>query len=131
MGLFKAGGTSRAQKASQPRPPSYRAVEIRCAEGACEAAKAARGTRHLSENAPMLPLPECDKRERCVCRYRHHEDRRGNEDRRGGSSPATGKRTQVERRSKAGRRVEDSLDDPTVTEAQIDLDDTYYGFRRR
>jgi hypothetical protein len=133
MGLFKPGVSSKAHKASraEPRSASYRAVEIRCSEDACEAAKAERGKRYLSKDAPMLPLSGCDKRDRCACRYRHHEDRRGKEDRRGTSAPAIGKRAETERRSKASRRAEDNLDDPTVTEAQIDLDDTYYGFRRR
>lgn len=132
MGLFRQSVSSKAHKASrgEPRPPSYRAVEIRCSEDACEAAKAERGKRHLSKAAPMLPLSECDKREDCTCRYRHHEDRRGKQDRRG-SSPSSGKRAEGERRSKAGRRVEDTADDPTVTEAQVSLDDTYYGPGRR
>jgi hypothetical protein len=132
MGLFKPSVPSKAQKASrgEARPSSYRAVEIRCSEDACEAAKAERGKRYLSKAAPMLPLSECDKREGCACRYRHHEDRRGKEDRRG-NSPSSGKRAEGERRTNPGRRAEDTLNDPTVVEAQVSLDDTYYGFRRR
>ena len=131
MGLFKPKVSAKPHaKRSESRPTCYRAVEIRCAEEACEAAKAERGKRYLSKDAPTLPLSQCDRRERCGCRYRHHEERRGKEDRRAGS-PAIGKRVETERRSKAGRRAEDSLDDPTVTEAQVSLDDTYCGYRRR
>jgi hypothetical protein len=37
----------------------------------------------------------------------------------------------TDRRSKRERRAEESLEDPTVTEARISLDDTYYGPRPR
>jgi hypothetical protein len=132
MGLFKASVSSKARKANrgESRPASYRAVEIRCPEDACEAAKAERGKRYLAKDAPTFPLSGCDKRDRCACRYRHHEDRRGKEDRRSAGPISTG-RAEAERRNKGDRRAEESLDDPTVTEAQISLDDTYYGFRRR
>ena len=135
MGLFKSKASAKppATKRGESRPTSYRGVEIRCAEEACDAAKAERGKRYLSKDAPNLPLSQCDRRERCDCRYRHHEDRRAKEDRRG-ASPTIAKHVETERRSKVGRRAEDSLDDPTVTEAQVPkdpLDDTYYGYRRR
>jgi hypothetical protein len=132
MGLFKTSASSKAQKANGgvSRPASYRAVEIRCPEDACEAAKAERGKRYLAKDAPTFPLSGCDRGEGCGCRYRHHEDRRGKEDRRSAGPISTG-RAQAERRNKHDRRAEGSFDDPTVAEAQISLDDTYYGFRRR
>ena len=132
MGLFKPSVPSKAHAPNGgARPASYRAVEIRCPEDACEAAKAERGKRYLSSDAPTLPLSACDKGHRCACRYRHHEDRRGKEDRRSAGPSATG-RLDKERRNKRGRRAEDTVEDPTVAEAQsFSLDDTYYGFRRR
>ena len=41
------------------------------------------------------------------------------------------KKDAADRRSRHGRRAEESLEDPTVTEARISLDDTCYGLRRR
>jgi hypothetical protein len=132
MGLYKptaSSNTSIANRA-ESRPTSYHAVEIRCTDDACDAAKAERGKRYLGKDAPTFPLTECDKRESCACRYRHLEDRRSGEDRRGGGSLSTG-RVQTERRGRRDRRAEASLEDPTVTEAQVSLDDTYYGPGRR
>jgi hypothetical protein len=132
MGLFKRSVPSKTPKpkGGDSRPASHRAVEIRCPEDACEAAKAERGKRHLSKDAPTFPLSGCDKPEACACRYRHHEDRRGKEERRS-AAPASVWRTEADQRDKHDRRAEDCLEDPTVTEAQISLEDTYYGFRRR
>jgi hypothetical protein len=76
-------------------------------------------------------LSGCDRRDRCDCRYRHHEDRRSKLDRRDSSASGIRQLGAADRRKQIGRRAEDGLDDPTATEAQIDLDDTYYGFRRR
>jgi hypothetical protein len=133
MGLFKPKVSAKAQNAkhSETRSAKYCAVEIRCTDDACGAAKAERGKRYLSKEAPTFPLSECDRRDRCDCRYRHHEDRRGKGDRRGAGPLTLGQRTDVERRGKVGRRAEDVLDDPTVTEAQVSLDDTYYDYLRR
>jgi hypothetical protein len=133
MGLFKPSASSKAHAANggESRGASYRAVEIRCPEDACEAAKAERGKRYLSKDAPTLPLSGCDKNGRCACRYRHHEDRRGKEDRRSEGPSLTG-RVDKERRNMRNRRAEDRLEDPTVAEARtVSLEDTYYGFRRR
>jgi hypothetical protein len=130
MGLFKPSVSSKVPSANRGEPASYHAVEIRCPDDACNAAKAERGKRYLSKDAPTFPLTECDKRESCACRYRHLEDRRSHEDRRSAVPPSSG-RAQTERRGKGDRRAEASLEDPTVTEAQISLDDTYYGPGRR
>jgi hypothetical protein len=135
MGFFKSripkpSVPSKAHKAGgESRPASHRAVEIRCPEDACEAAKAERGKRYLSKDAPTFPLAKCDKRDGCGCRYRHYEDRRGKEERRSPAPPSEW-RAEADVR-KRYRRAEESLEDPTVTEAQISLDSSYYGFRRR
>jgi hypothetical protein len=50
-------------------------VTIVPAENACESAKRIAGRRYLVEQAPMIPLRECDVAE-CNCRYREFADRR-------------------------------------------------------
>lgn len=42
----------------------------------CGAARAIGGQRFLSDEAPLLPLEGCDRRDQCSCRYRHYSDRR-------------------------------------------------------
>ncbi|MCL1040372.1 MULTISPECIES: hypothetical protein [Shewanella] len=60
----------------------YHCVEIVSDEGLCKNAEKLKGKRFLSDDAPPLPLAGCTKAD-CSCRYRHHEDRRGQtEDRR-------------------------------------------------
>ncbi len=57
------------------------AVSIRAGLLPCDAVRQLGDHRFLSDEAPPLPLSDCDS-ERCECRYRHHADRRQNEDRR-------------------------------------------------
>lgn len=66
-GSFAA--TSRSAK-------TYAAVELICVPGeACSAAQSCSGKRLLISEAPLLPVPGCD-RPRCGCRYRKFADRR-------------------------------------------------------
>ncbi|QYJ85462.1 hypothetical protein K0I73_14830 [Shewanella mesophila] len=61
---------------------SYHSVEIVNESGMCASAKGLKGKRYLSQDAPKIPLPNCENKE-CNCRYIHYEDRRKyNEDRR-------------------------------------------------
>ena len=60
-----------ARKKTSP----YHAVTIAPGPRACEAAKALRGKRFLSREAPDLPLRDCSCSS-CTCRYEHHDDRR-------------------------------------------------------
>lgn len=53
----------------------WHAVSIEAAEDGCGWAKALRGRRFLSPEAPQMPLDDCDAAT-CRCRYRHHDDRR-------------------------------------------------------
>ncbi len=99
------------QRASQASTP-YHAVAIRPGRRVCEGVKELNGQRILSNEAPMLPLPDCDIVD-CGCSYVHYKDRRCGKDRRspfnsGGLSAATGK-FQVERREAPERRQEDSI----------------------
>lgn len=65
--------TSRTRRGLRNR---WHAVTILAPANACAAAQACKGKRHLSTEAPLLPLEGCDAA-RCACRYRHYDDRRG------------------------------------------------------
>ncbi len=103
----------------------FHAVEIRCAKDACRAAKDTRGERYLSAEAPLLPLDECDRRDRCRCGYKHYEDRRTGSRRRAEVDLTTQSDSErAERRLGKGRRVEDIAED--ADEPSSLLEDTYY-----
>jgi len=53
----------------------YHAVSIRPGLESCTVAQKRADERFLSAEAPPLPLARCDKN-KCTCRYQHHEDRR-------------------------------------------------------
>lgn len=95
----------RAGTRRMPRAPSYEAVSVRPCLEACRAAWDQQKVRYLAAEAPELPLSGCDV-DKCVCRYVHHEDRRGTEERRdevgqfAGINPRSGKK---ERRSDGDR----------------------------
>lgn len=85
----------------------FHAVSIHPEQQCCGAVQSIGQTRFLSEDAPGLPLPQCDY-ETCRCKYEHHEDRRtGARDRRFGVVPET-ETTEFwslkNRRNAAGRR---------------------------
>ncbi len=67
----------------RPEEPTMctHAVSIEVGGRPCAAARALHDKRFLSDEAPPLPLKECDAGE-CRCRYEHHSDRRKEEDRR-------------------------------------------------
>ena len=84
----------------------FHCVSIKFRATACAAVKALDGQRFLSQDAPMLPLPECDSAS-CRCTYQHYDDRRSGPRRDAdvglpGRSPPDG-----ERRHGRGRRTED------------------------
>ena len=60
-----------------PPKPSWRAVRIVAGAGACAASQDASQKRFLSREAPRLPLPDCDRQDKCKCTYKHLADRRG------------------------------------------------------
>ncbi|HUG99215.1 MAG TPA: hypothetical protein VMQ83_08570 [Gammaproteobacteria bacterium] len=82
MALFSMLRRARAQDSPAVGPERaaharrHTAVEIVPHEDACcEAARSLAGTRFLSREVPLFPLPGCD-RPQCDCTYRHHPDRR-------------------------------------------------------
>jgi len=53
----------------------YPGAGINAPLDACNAVKALEGKRFLAQEAPSLPLQECDAEE-CHCKYEHFKDRR-------------------------------------------------------
>ena len=110
----KKGPGKRPQPAAKeavrkPVPSSeFHAVAIKFTSNACEAAKAIRGKRFLSNEAPRLPLPECDVSQ-CDCRFMHYKDRRAKDDRRNpfrGSIGVSSGEYETEKREAKDRRAE-------------------------
>ncbi len=61
---------------ARPTTADYRGVEvIPHPSGHCEAVEKIAGKRLLADEAPALPLPDCDAEE-CNCRYAQYKDRR-------------------------------------------------------
>ena len=56
----------------------YQAVSVHSYKGSCQAAEGIRGTRFLTNEAPPIPLKNCNA-DKCHCVYWHHEDRRSGE----------------------------------------------------
>ena len=112
-------------KKSEPEDTTkYHAVVIRPGREPCEPVVARSGDRVLSAEAPLLPLKDCDRPERCSCRYQHYEDRRRGP-RRGEEigTPSKKQPDQPERRHMKGRRA----DDVPEEEAPISVhEDSYY-----
>ncbi len=74
----------RGKTVDQSRPDSkkkdgsgktYHAVTIKSSASSCVTARALKGIRFLSKEAPALPLEDCDVAT-CNCQYVHHTDRR-------------------------------------------------------
>src|SRR6202049_1896003 len=57
-----------------PFKQSWHAVSVAAGPVACPAAEGLRHKRFLSDEAPLLPLPECSSPWRCKCIYRHFSD---------------------------------------------------------
>ncbi|MHA7815488.1 MAG: hypothetical protein ACX93N_03365 [Pseudohaliea sp.] len=66
---------SRRSPASQQHTGPFAAVSVEPAAIACDAARRAAGRRYLRDEAPGVPLRDCDGR-RCGCRLQTHADRR-------------------------------------------------------
>jgi hypothetical protein len=104
-----AATQDRAPQQAKPAGGRFGAVEIRICPGACRPARALKGQRFLSKEAPALPLPACTATE-CTCKFTKWSDRRS-ESRRlehGGLSAsmflANNRRTKRERRRAAQAR---------------------------
>ncbi len=54
----------------------FHGIAVEPGDTACEAVKQITGHRFLSEDAPRLPLDQCQCVQDCRCVYRHFSDRR-------------------------------------------------------
>ena len=82
MGLlsrFARRSTGESGKSRAPEPaPKRRFHGVEIVPGGsvcCEAASGLAGERFLTDEAPLLPLADCDQPD-CGCRYQHYTDRR-------------------------------------------------------
>jgi hypothetical protein len=75
---WSSADTSRRVDASTS---AFHAVSINMDASPCPAIREYEGRRLLSNEAPMLPLPDCDQRH-CNCRFEHYKDRRTGKNRR-------------------------------------------------
>jgi hypothetical protein len=97
--------TARAGPGARARP--WHAVGVVAGPSACEVARAFRGTRFLSHEAPHVPLPGCPDRGGCRCVYRHFADRRSGPRRAFEKGLPASRIVAAERRTKRGRRATD------------------------
>lgn len=86
-GLIAAAGVffvSKNKKSKIPKQTAtdkqYAAVKIEDCDFSCSAAFDLSSKIYLASEAPSLPLNDCDRTERCRCRYVHFNDRRQNTD---------------------------------------------------
>src|ERR1700679_3682829 len=86
----------------------WHAVSILTPPASCQTARALRGVRFLSNEAPHFPLTGCSLGASCPCAYKHYADRRGAPRR---AEEITGVRRSnpgaQERRQQSGRRSTD------------------------
>jgi hypothetical protein len=70
------------RRSSGQRPPAraagniFHGIAVEPGDKACEAVRRIAGQRYLSEDAPRVPLDECQCVQDCRCVYRHFPDRR-------------------------------------------------------
>jgi len=95
-----------ARMAKQPAN-RWSAVSIVCTSASCAAARALKGQRYLSAEAPRLPLSDCTSAEACPCVYRKYSDRRVGPRREADTTGLKRSSTNPERRSSRGRRSTD------------------------
>lgn len=98
----------KANKTVAPAVPkipkkTFHGVSIRPTSGACRAAQLVANKRFLPNEAPALPLRECDV-SYCGCRYEHYQDRRAHDDRRHVHIDIETKRSGKEHREDTERR---------------------------
>jgi hypothetical protein len=97
--------TAKSASVQTRSPKHWHAVAIVAKSSSCEAARALRGTRFLSAEAPRLPLVQCTTPNACPCAYRHHDDRRAESRREEeGAGLGAGGKVAVERRTQRDRR---------------------------
>jgi hypothetical protein len=100
----EAKGIDPAPRRSSP----WHAVSVVIGGTSCESARASKGTRYLSREAPRLPLARCTLQQACSCSYKHYGDRRGRPRRKDEVIGLRQTRPMAsERRQMRGRRADD------------------------
>ena len=99
---------SSGNTASVPRINAYQAVAIIHTRKACPAAQAEGDRRFLARRAPTLPLPDCDRPDRCTCKFQKFAERRTGAQRLQKTNEVGRWYPGVEKRKRKGRRVVDS-----------------------
>ncbi len=113
-----------ARKTDETSVSPYHAVAIHCTNNSCEAARNVQYERHVSAEAPLLPLAQCDRPDECECRYKHYDDRRGDARRGSGhGTPLKNDSALEDRRRGKGRREEDYAEDGDTFSVH---EDSYY-----
>lgn len=104
-GLWWHRHTSKTVISTTPQSPGkhFHGVSIRPTSGACRAVQAIAGKRYFPNEAPNLPLRDCDV-SYCGCRYEHHQDRRTQIDRRHVHVDIVTQRSGKEHREHSDRR---------------------------
>ena len=97
--------TTKTVVSASPKSPgkSFHGVSIRPTSGACRAVQSIANKRFLPNEAPPLPLANCDV-SYCGCRYEHHQDRRDQLDRRHAHIDIETQRSGKEHRENDDRR---------------------------
>ena len=74
----KAGDSRKRNYATKLKSNPYACVEIKTRMDHCNAVEAYLGKRMLTEEAPWLPLSECDN-DNCRCKFLRFDDRRADQ----------------------------------------------------
>ncbi len=111
-GWYFLRARNQSAPSNKPSPPKFPGVAIGSSHGVvtCAAMQQLDGKRFLPDEAPMLPLAECDV-ERCNCCYVRYRDRRSDGDRRSLYGSNNGFVESLEHRGGDGRRVSDNDDE--------------------
>jgi len=85
----------------------YHCVEVIAPGSGCAEARALKGVRLLSADAPRLPLATCEQPSECKCIYRHFDDRRQGPRRYEEGAAVARRYSGPQRRKQRGRRESD------------------------
>ena len=85
----------------------FHGIEIVPGGNACKDAQSISHKRFLSDEAPRLPLDQCERPQGCDCKYKHFVDRRTDEARRASDAGLPQNDYPEEKRQRVGRRITD------------------------